>query len=84
MVPVPEVKQAELDKWYASCMTTDAVSVFPVAPADPLPETMMDAYFVKPAPAALFDYAQTRIPAPPNSTGRRTIPAARIDCRIRY
>jgi ribose transport system substrate-binding protein len=62
MVPVPEVKQAELDKWYASCMTKDAVSVFPVAPQDPLPDSMMDTYFVKPAPVALFDYAQTPDP----------------------
>ena len=29
---------------------------------DPLPDTMMDAYFVKPAPVALFDYAQTPDP----------------------
>lgn len=62
MVPVPEVKQAELDKWYKSCMTKDAVSVFPVAPQDPLPDSMMDAYFVKPAPVALFDYSQTPDP----------------------
>ncbi|MDW6024840.1 substrate-binding domain-containing protein [Mesorhizobium sp. BAC0120] len=62
MVPVPEVKQAELDKWYASCMTKDSVSVFPVAPQDPLPDSMMDAYFVKPAPVALFDYSQTPDP----------------------
>lgn len=66
MVPVPEVKQAELDKWYSSCMTTDAVSIFPVAPQDPLPDAMMDAYFVKPAPTALFDYAQTPDPCAAN------------------
>ena len=62
MVPVPEVKQAELDKWYSACMTTDAVSVFPVAPTDPLPDAMMDAYFVNPAPTELFDYSQTPDP----------------------
>lgn len=62
MVPVPEVKQAELDKWYSACMTTDAVSTFPVAPQDPLPEAMMDAYFSKPAATALFDYSKTPDP----------------------
>lgn len=62
MIPVPEVKQAELDKWYKACMTTDAVSVFPVAPEDPMPEALMDSYFVKPAATALFDYSQTPDP----------------------
>lgn len=62
MVPVPEVKQAELDKWYKSCMTTDAVSVFPVAPEDPLPPEMMAEYFKDPAPVALFNYADTPDP----------------------
>ncbi|MGB3541102.1 MAG: substrate-binding domain-containing protein [Mesorhizobium sp.] len=62
MVPVPEVKQAELDKWYSSCMTPDSVSVFPVAPQDPLPNAMMDAYFEKPAAIALFDYSKTPDP----------------------
>ena len=62
MVPVPEVKQDELDKWYSACMTVDAVSTFPVAPLDPLPEDMMDAYFENPAPTALFDYSKTPDP----------------------
>ena len=62
MVPVPEVKQAELGKWYSPCMTPDSVSVFPVAPQDPLPNAMMDAYFEKPAAIALFDYSKTPDP----------------------
>jgi len=62
MIPVPEVKQAELDKWYKECMTVDAVSVFPVAPQDPMPEALMDSYFAKPAATALFDYSQTPDP----------------------
>lgn len=62
MVPVPEVKPDELEAWYASCMTTDAVSVFPVAPEDPLPPEMMDHYFENAASVALFDYSQTPDP----------------------
>jgi ribose transport system substrate-binding protein len=62
MIPVPEVKQAELGKWYRSCMTTDAVSIFPLAPQDPMPEDLMNNYFAKPAPTALFDYSQTPDP----------------------
>ncbi len=62
MIPVPPVLPNELDKWYQSCMTTDAVSVFPVAPQDPMPEALLDGYFKKPAATALFDYAQTPDP----------------------
>ena len=66
MIPVPEVKSDEMESWYASCMTTDAVSVFPVAPEDPMPPEMMDAYFNNPAPVALFDYSQTPDPCAGN------------------
>lgn len=62
MVPVPEVKPDELDKWYASCMTPASASVFPVAPEDPLPPEMMAEYFKDPAPVPLFDYADTPEP----------------------
>lgn len=62
MIPVPPVRQAELDKWYQSCMTPDAVSVFPVAPQDPMPEALLDGYFNKPAATPLFDYAKTPDP----------------------
>lgn len=61
-IPVPAVHNADLDKWYRSCMTPDAVSVFPVAPADPLPEKLLDGYFKTPAATAFFDYAQTPDP----------------------
>ncbi|BCP51778.1 ribose ABC transporter substrate-binding protein [Kaistia sp. 32K] len=62
MVPIPAVKPDELGKWHRDCMTKDAVSVFPVAPEDPMPETLMDAYFAKPAHTELFDYAKTPDP----------------------
>lgn len=62
MVPVPVVRNAELDQWYGECMTVDSVSTFPVAPTDPLPDDLMDGYFANPAPVALFDYAETPDP----------------------
>ncbi len=62
MVPVPAVHNDELGEWYRECMTPDAVSVFPVAPQDPLPDELMDGYFENPAPVALFDYADTPDP----------------------
>lgn len=65
MIPVPPVRQADLDKWHQPCMTVDAVSVFPVSPQDPMPEALLDGYFNKPAATALFDYGQT-----PNPCGK--------------
>src|SRR5690606_36951763 len=38
MVPVQAVKPDELGKWHRECMNKDAVSIFPVAPQDPMPE----------------------------------------------
>lgn len=62
MVPIPPVHANELGKWYRSCMTPDSVSVFPVAPDDPLPADLMNAYFVKPAAVQYFDYKDTPDP----------------------
>ena len=61
-MPIPPVAMADLGKWYRSCMTTDAVSVFPVAPEDPMPETLLNGYFKKPASTPEFDYAKTPDP----------------------
>ncbi len=57
MIPIPVVKGADLDKWYAACMTPDAVSTFPVPPVDPMPEALLGAYFMHPAPIAGYNYA---------------------------
>ncbi len=57
MIPIPAVSGAELGNWYQDCMTTDSVSVFPVPPTDPMPESLMDAYFTNPASIG-FDYSQ--------------------------
>lgn len=59
MIPIPQVHQADLGKWYKECMTPDAVSVFPVPPQDPMPEEWLDAYFKNPAPTKGWDYAKT-------------------------
>ena len=61
MIPIPVVKGEDLGKWYSSCMTPDAVSTFPVPPADPMPAPLMDAYFKKPAGIG-FNYADTPSP----------------------
>jgi ribose transport system substrate-binding protein len=62
MIPIPPVHQSEIAQWYKPCMTTDSVSVFPVAPQDPMPESLMDAYFKMPAAVQGYDYAATPDP----------------------
>jgi ribose transport system substrate-binding protein len=57
MIPIPAVSGEDLSVWYKPCMTPDAVSVFPVPPTDPFPDSLMDAYFVNPAPVPTYDYA---------------------------
>ena len=61
-IPIPPVEMSNLDKWYRECMTTDAVSIFPVAPEDPMPEELLNGYFKKPAATPQFDYAKTPDP----------------------
>jgi ribose transport system substrate-binding protein len=58
MIPIPAVAGSDLGSWYKDCMTPDAVSVFPVPPADPMPEEWLDAYFTNPAPSPGWDYAK--------------------------
>jgi ribose transport system substrate-binding protein len=57
IIPLPPVQEADLGTWHADCMMPDAVSVFPVPPADPMPEEWLDAYFSNPAPSSAWDYA---------------------------
>jgi len=58
LIPIPPVHAADLGKWYQDCMTPDAVSIFPVPPADPMPEAWLDAYFTNPAPTPGYDYSK--------------------------
>ncbi len=62
IVPVPEIKQEDLDKWAAPCMTVESGSIFPVPPADPISEEMMDGYFKNGAGTPGYDFATTPDP----------------------
>ena len=58
LIPIPPVHSADLGAWYKDCMTTDAVSIFPIPPKDPMPEEWLDAYFSNPAPTKGWDYSK--------------------------
>ncbi|HEX2526732.1 MAG TPA: substrate-binding domain-containing protein [Geminicoccus sp.] len=62
IVPVPEIKQEDLDKWAAPCMTVESGSIFPVPPSDPISEQMLDGYFRKGAGSPGYDFASTPNP----------------------
>lgn len=62
MVPLPEVTQDTLAKWYQPCMNTDAVSVFPIPPTDPNPDSVLNAYFKNGAAIPDYNYADTPNP----------------------
>jgi ribose transport system substrate-binding protein len=61
MMPIPVVAGADLGKWYSSCMTPDAVSIFPKPPTDPMPGELLNAYFKQPRILG-FNYADTPDP----------------------
>lgn len=58
MMPIPAIKLADFDSIYKPCMTPDAVSVFPIPATDPVPESVLDGYFKKPAPTKDYDYSK--------------------------
>ncbi|UCI09713.1 ABC transporter substrate-binding protein [Mesorhizobium sp. B1-1-8] len=58
LIPIPPVHSADLGAWYKDCMTTDAVSIFPIPPKDPMPDEWLDAYFSNPAPTKGWDYSK--------------------------
>ncbi|MCU1405306.1 MAG: ribose transporter substrate-binding protein [Glaciihabitans sp.] len=62
MVPVPRITEADLPEMYETCMTTDAASIFPVVPNDPLPGDLMDAYFTTAGNVGPFEYSQSPDP----------------------
>lgn len=62
MIPLPEVVQEDLPKWYADCMDTDTTSIFPIPPEDPFPEDAMDKYFWNGEPTPPYDY--DNVPGP--------------------
>ena len=62
IVPVPEIKEENLDKWAAPCMTVASGSIFPVPPTDPISEEMLNLYFRKGAGTPGYDFASTPDP----------------------
>lgn len=58
MMPIPAITEADFPSIYKSCMTPDAVSVFPIPASDPVPESMLDGYFKAPAPTKGWDYSK--------------------------
>jgi ribose transport system substrate-binding protein len=62
MAPIPPASTDTLADWYKECMTADSATIFPVAPSDPLPEELMDAYFSNGAALNGWDYATTPDP----------------------
>ena len=65
MIPIPSVDSSDFQDWYEACMKSDSPEIFPVAPADPLPPSVIAAYFggnTSPAPG--WDYAKV-LPACP-------------------
>lgn len=62
LVNLPKVTMADLPGWAADCMTPDSGTVFPVAPSDPYPEDLLNAYFDNGAATAPYDYATTPNP----------------------
>ena len=62
LVPLPPITMADLPDWYGECMTSDSATVFPIAPSDPYPEEMLDAYFSAGAATPPYDYANTPSP----------------------
>ncbi len=62
MIPIPPVTQNDLPQAFGSCMTVDSGSIFPIAPADPMPEDLMNQYFVNGKATPPYDYANTPKP----------------------
>tara|TARA_R110000751_G_scaffold271365_2_gene371227 strand:+ start:69324 stop:70505 length:1182 start_codon:yes stop_codon:yes gene_type:complete len=58
MIPIPVVEMADFDAWHADCMKPDSSEIFPVAPNDPVPASVMTAYFGSETQAAGWDYSK--------------------------
>jgi len=62
MTPLPVVTRADLPKWTRACMTASSNSTFPIAPTDPMPPVLMNAYFRKPKAVEGYSYSDTPDP----------------------
>ena len=65
MIPIPVLDSSSFQDWHEACMKSSSAEIFPVAPSDPLPPSVIAAYFggnTNPAPG--WDYAKV-LPACP-------------------
>ncbi|MHB8626493.1 MAG: substrate-binding domain-containing protein [Aggregatilineales bacterium] len=62
MIPIPAVTQTDLPNWFGACMTVDSGSIFPIAPTDPMPEDLLNQYFVNGKATPPYDYTNTPKP----------------------
>jgi ribose transport system substrate-binding protein len=56
MMPLPLITQADLASWYDECFTPDSGSLFPIPPADRMPDDVMDAYFANGEGTPFYSY----------------------------
>ncbi|HET7411707.1 MAG TPA: ABC transporter substrate-binding protein [Pararhizobium sp.] len=57
MIPLPAITEADLGKWYKSCMTPASVSIFPVPPTPAISSEELAGYFKNPKPTPGWNYA---------------------------
>ena len=72
LVPVPEIRQEDLGKWAAPCMTVETGSTFPVAPEEPLSEEEVRSRLRRHGSSAVRSSARERRPT---TGGRGTSPS---------
>lgn len=62
MVPIPVANNANLNRYWKSCMTESSTNLFPVSPKDPLPESLMNGYFKNPKATPPYKYSTVSNP----------------------
>ncbi|GAB1584450.1 substrate-binding domain-containing protein [Phyllobacterium phragmitis] len=61
IAPMPTITQADLPTWYKDCMKPDSAAIFPIPPADPFPEDLLNGYFSDGTATPLYDFS--KVPA---------------------
>ncbi|MBB2972926.1 substrate-binding domain-containing protein [Mesorhizobium sp. RMAD-H1] len=61
IAPMPTITQADLPTWYKDCMKPDSAAIFPIPPADPFPEDLLNGYFSNGTATPLYDFS--KVPA---------------------
>jgi ribose transport system substrate-binding protein len=62
MWPIPVASSAALNLWWRACMTPSTANIFPVAPKDPMPESLLNKYFRNGHATPPYSYAQSPKP----------------------